>query len=51
MENRKVIVVGAGIGGLAAGYWLRQHGFVSRLFGGAMMEGAMISAADAVSKV
>lgn len=27
MENRKVIVVGAGIGGLAAGYWLRQRGY------------------------
>ncbi len=27
MENRKVIVVGAGIGGLAAGYWLQQRGY------------------------
>ena len=27
MENRKVIVVGAGIGGLAAGYWLSQRGY------------------------
>ncbi len=27
MENRKVIIVGAGIGGLAAGYWLRQRGY------------------------
>jgi protoporphyrinogen oxidase len=27
MENRKVIVVGAGIGGLAAAYWLRQRAY------------------------
>ena len=27
MENRKVIIVGAGIGGLAAGYWLKQRGY------------------------
>lgn len=27
MENRKVIVVGAGIGGLTAGYWLRQRNY------------------------
>ena len=27
MENRKVIIVGAGIGGLSAGYWLSQRGF------------------------
>jgi len=27
MENRKVIVIGAGIGGLAAGYWLCQRGY------------------------
>jgi protoporphyrinogen oxidase len=27
MENRKVIVVGAGIGGLAAGYWLGKRGY------------------------
>jgi len=27
MENRQVIVVGAGIGGLAAGYWLQQRGY------------------------
>jgi protoporphyrinogen/coproporphyrinogen III oxidase len=27
MENRKVIVVGAGIGGLSACYWLRQRGY------------------------
>ena len=27
MENRKIIIVGAGIGGLAAGYWLRQRGY------------------------
>lgn len=27
MENRKVVVVGAGIGGLAAGYWLCQRGY------------------------
>ena len=27
MENRKVIVVGAGIGGLSTGYWLRQLGY------------------------
>lgn len=27
MEHRKVIVVGAGIGGLAAAYWLRRRGY------------------------
>lgn len=27
MENRKVIIVGAGIGGLSAGYWLQQRGY------------------------
>ncbi len=27
MENRKVIVIGAGIGGLSAAYWLLQRGF------------------------
>ena len=27
MENRKVIIVGAGIGGLSAGYWLCQRGY------------------------
>ena len=27
MENRKVIIVGAGIGGLAAAYWLTQRGY------------------------
>ena len=27
MENRRVIVIGAGIGGLAAGYWLCQRGY------------------------
>jgi phytoene dehydrogenase-like protein len=27
MENRKVIVVGAGIGGLAAAYWLRERAY------------------------
>ena len=27
MENRKVIVIGAGIGGLSAGYWLGQRGY------------------------
>ncbi|MEW6440036.1 MAG: FAD-dependent oxidoreductase [bacterium] len=27
MENRKVIVVGAGIGGLAAAYWLLRRGY------------------------
>ena len=27
MENRKVIVVGAGIGGISAGYWLSQRGY------------------------
>lgn len=27
MENRKVIIIGAGIGGLAAGYWLNQRGY------------------------
>ena len=27
MENRKVIVVGAGIGGLGAAYWLTQRGY------------------------
>lgn len=27
MENRKVIIVGAGVGGLSAGYWLSQRGY------------------------
>ncbi len=27
MRNRKVIIVGAGIGGLAAGYWLQKRGY------------------------
>jgi len=27
MENRKIIIVGAGIGGLAAGYWLGRRGY------------------------
>jgi len=27
MEDRKVVIIGAGIGGLAAGYWLQQRGF------------------------
>ena len=27
MENRKVIIVGAGIGGLAAAYWLGRRGY------------------------
>lgn len=27
MENRKVIIVGAGLGGLAAGHWLQQRGY------------------------
>ena len=27
MENRKVIIIGAGIGGLSAGYWLSQRGY------------------------
>ena len=27
MEDRKVIIVGAGIGGLSAGYWLSQRGY------------------------
>lgn len=27
MENRNVIIIGAGIGGLAAGYWLSQRGY------------------------
>lgn len=27
MENRKVIIVGAGIGGITAGYWLTERGF------------------------
>ena len=27
MENRKVIIIGAGIGGLAAAYWLTQRGY------------------------
>ena len=27
MENRKVIVIGAGIGGLSAGFWLNQRGY------------------------
>jgi protoporphyrinogen oxidase len=27
MENKKVIIVGAGIGGVSAGYWLSERGF------------------------
>ena len=27
MENRTVIIIGAGVGGLAAGYWLCQRGY------------------------
>jgi phytoene dehydrogenase-like protein len=27
MASRKVIVVGAGIGGLSAAHWLRQRGY------------------------
>lgn len=27
MEDRKVIIVGAGIGGLGAGYWLKEQGY------------------------
>ncbi|MBI4830445.1 MAG: FAD-dependent oxidoreductase [Candidatus Lindowbacteria bacterium] len=27
MENKRVIIVGAGLGGLSAGYWLLQRGF------------------------
>jgi protoporphyrinogen oxidase len=27
VENRKVIIIGAGIGGLSAGYWLSQRGY------------------------
>ncbi len=27
MENRKVIIIGAGIGGLSAGYWLQRRGY------------------------
>jgi len=27
MENRKVIVIGAGIGGLSSAYWLLQRGY------------------------
>jgi protoporphyrinogen oxidase len=27
MENRRVIIIGAGIGGLTAGYWLSQRGY------------------------
>jgi protoporphyrinogen oxidase len=27
MENRKVIVIGTGIGGLSAGYWLSERGY------------------------
>jgi protoporphyrinogen oxidase len=27
MENRKVIIIGAGIGGISAGYWLSQRGY------------------------
>ncbi len=27
MENKKVIIVGAGVGGLSAGYWLSQRGY------------------------
>ena len=27
MENRKVIIIGSGIGGLAAGHWLGERGF------------------------
>ncbi len=31
MENRKVIIVGAGIGGLAAAYWLGRRGFETEI--------------------
>ena len=27
MESRRVIIIGAGIGGLSAGYWLRRRGY------------------------
>ncbi|RJP17392.1 MAG: FAD-dependent oxidoreductase [Candidatus Abyssobacteria bacterium SURF_5] len=27
MENRKIIIIGAGIGGLSAGYWLQRRGY------------------------
>ncbi len=27
MQNRKVIIIGAGIGGLSAGYWLQRRGY------------------------
>ena len=27
MENRKVVIIGAGAGGLSAGYWLQQRGY------------------------
>ncbi|MBI5118230.1 FAD-dependent oxidoreductase [Candidatus Poribacteria bacterium] len=27
MENRKVIIIGAGLGGLSAGYWLQKRGY------------------------
>jgi len=35
MENRKVIIVGAGIGGLSAGYWLSQRGYDVEILEGA----------------
>ena len=31
MENRKVIIVGAGIGGLAAAYWLGRRGYETEI--------------------
>jgi protoporphyrinogen oxidase len=43
MENRKVIIVGAGIGGLAAAYWLGRRGYETQILeasdrpGGRMM--------------
>ncbi|RJP72456.1 MAG: FAD-dependent oxidoreductase [Candidatus Abyssobacteria bacterium SURF_17] len=32
MENRKVVIIGAGIGGLSAGYWLSQRGYDVEIF-------------------
>ena len=46
MRDRKVIIVGAGIGGLPAGYWLGKTGYEVEI-----LEAAMRSGADAVRRV